>query len=1149
MLADFLNPKNFIGKYKEVYLDNRDKKNIAAFSMPLINKVYLTTTLSGKVVFIVNDFIEEEKIFNYFKGFLRDKVVRLVEKDDMFLYKNSISLDSCFKRNTAIFKILTEDVKVVVLNINSLLQAVPEKKDFLNNILYFKKDEEISLSDTTRSLVNIGYKREDFASVKGTFSVRGDILDIFPINEDKPIRIELFGDEIEKIKFFDEETRRSLNEVSGIKIAPLVDICLTDKEKQDAIYSMNKQIFSEKESDRKERMLEIVDDINLNISSCNIAVNNYLLGFTKKCDNTILSYFDENTTIIYNSPKQLMDKIDTKKLDNEFRFKGLYASGEVFQEHKRQVIPFEKIQEESDRFKKISFANILSNTRLFQEDAVYSFKEKDLPSYQRNLEELVRDLKNWQINKYTIFFIVQNEDELNRLEEFLDENGLVLNILKNEQDRLTSINGIIDDIEKGFLLHDEKVVVIGYENVFKRQKKVLPRKKKSDVFFEINVDDYVVHTKHGIGIFKGIKQIKISNAIKDFAVVEYKGGDLLYVPLDQMSELNKFQGGENVKLSKIGGFEFEKVKARAKASIKEMAIDLFSLYKQRKEQKGFVYSKDNELMRDFEDAFEYTETPDQLRSINEIKADMESGKVMDRLLCGDVGFGKTEVAMRAAFKTVIDGKQVAFLCPTTILAEQHYNNFKERFKEFGVRIEVVNRFKSDKELNEILEKLKTHKVDVVCGTHRLLSKDVVFSDLGLLVVDEEQRFGVEHKERIKVLKNNVNVLSMSATPIPRTLHMSLSGIRDISTIETPPLKRLPVQSYVLEETDSVIVDAIRKEVARKGQVFLLYNRIQSINLFSEKIAEITGVKVATIHSKLPEKELEDIVIKFYNHEYDVLVCTTIIENGIDLKNANTLIVIDADKLGLSQLYQLRGRVGRSDKLAYAYFMYKPYKSLTENSYKRLEAITEYTEFGSGFKIAMKDLEIRGFGNVLGKDQHGYMEKIGYDMYVKLLENSVNELVGNVNTNVDVEIDVDISSFIPDNYITNESERVRCYQDMAKIKTDEEMKEYIDSLTDVYGKVSENIKNIMLIAIVKNMASSLGITKVLVKDKESYIELNDIKVLQNIEILTVLDSFKGKYYIGGDKKPRIEFSLMKYSNIQRLLIIKEILLKTIKRSKK
>lgn len=1149
MLTDFLNPENFVGSYKKLCLDNRDRKNIAVFSMPLINRIYLTSILLGKSIFVVNDFVEEEKIYSYFKGFLGNKVVRLFDKDDMLLYKNSISLDSIFKRTSAIFKILTSNVKVVVLSLNALCQAVPSKAEFLSKVLDFKVGEEIELGGVIKKLVEMGYKREDFALQKGTFSVRGDILDIYSVSEDKPVRIELFGDEIEKIKFFDEETRRSIKEIESVKICPSGDIFLSEDEKKEALFKMNKQVFEEKNAERKDRMLEILEDINMNISSYNPSINNYLLGFTNKWNNSILSYFDNETTIVYNEPKALKDKMEVLVKDNEFRFKSLFNSGEVFSEHKNQVISFELIESEMESFKKISFQNILSSTRLFKEDAVYSFKEKELPSYQRNAEELITDLVNWQRNKYTVFFALKDTSELERLEEFLNEHDLVLNILKDKNDRVTSFNAIFCDIEKGFLLHDEKVVVIGYENIFKRQKKVLPRKKKSDVFFEIQIGDYAVHTKHGIGIFRGIKQIKISSVIKDFAVVEYKGGDLLYVPLDQMGELNKFQGGENVKLSKIGGIEFEKVKARAKASIKEMAIDLFALYKERKEQKGFCYSKDNELMREFEDSFEYEETPDQLRSIKEIKTDMENGKVMDRLLCGDVGFGKTEVAMRSSFKTVLDGKQVAFLCPTTILAEQHYNTFKARFKDFGVRIEVVNRFKTDKELKVILEQLKTHKLDIVCGTHRLLSSDVVFSDLGLLVIDEEQRFGVEHKEKIKVLKNNVNVLSMSATPIPRTLHMSLSGIRDISTIETPPLKRLPVQSYVLEETDSVIVDAIRKEVSRNGQVFLLYNRIESIDSFSFKVQELTGVRVATIHSKLPEKVLEDIVVKFYNHEYDVLVCTTIIENGIDLKNANTLIVIDADKLGLSQLYQLRGRVGRSDKLAYAYFMYKPYKSLSENSYKRLEAITEYTEFGSGFKIAMKDLEIRGFGNVLGKDQHGYMEKIGYDMYVKLLEDSVSELSGNVKTNVETEIEVNISAFIPNNYIENESERVRCYQDMSRIVNDEEMKEYIVGLTDIYGSVPDSINNVMLIAIAKNIASSLGITKVVINEKESFIELNDIKVLQNIELLSVLDGFKEKFFISGDKKPRIEFELKKYSVKQKLLIMKEILFKTLKRSKK
>ena len=644
------------------------------------------------------------------------------------------------------------------------------------------------------------------------------------------------------------------------------------------------------------------------------------------------------------------------------------------------------------------------------------------------------------------------------------------------------------------------------------------RRKRGDMFTAPEIGQYAVHEKHGIGKITGTQKIETTDGIKEYISIEYKGGDMLYVPVEQMDILSKYVGQDNPSLSKIGGAEFERIKERVRQSIKKMAFDLKELYAERSKKKGYRFPENTVMMQEFEDAFEYEETPDQLSSIAEIKADMCSDKVMDRLLCGDVGYGKTEVALRAAYLCVLGGKQAAIMCPSTILSEQHYNTACARFADFGVRVEKLNRFKTPKEQQNTLKRLANGDIDLIIGTHRLLSDDVKFYDLGLLVLDEEQRFGVEHKEKIKHIKNDIDCLTMTATPIPRTLHMSLSGIRDISTINTPPQKRMPVQTYVVEETETLIRDACVRELSRGGQVFILYNRVETISTFAGKIAEIVPEgKVCYAHGRMDKDLLEGNMMAFYRGEKNILVTTTIIENGIDLPNANTIIVIDADRLGISQLYQLRGRVGRSSRLAQAYFTFKPEKVMTSDASARLKAIMQFTELGSGFKIAMRDLEIRGAGNVLGAEQHGHMDKVGYELYSKMLKEEISG-----ESSASVELDIKATAYIPENYIESPAGRMDCYKQIAEIRTAKDYNRVYLSIEENYGKLPKEVLSLLTIAVLKAYASRFAVAKIGVSAKEAYLEFASLQALGNKKLNGAMDAYSSEIQVSMTNLPRINF---------------------------
>ena len=820
--------------------------------------------------------------------------------------------------------------------------------------------------------------------------------------------------------------------------------------------------------------------------------------------NNILNF---NADIFFSEPKKLIDEAD------------IFKNSII--EEKNLFIDYNKIFL-SDNKSQIIFSHIISQTTFFNPEQVISFKVGSSKKYLFDYRELIKDINIYLKGGYKISLFCGNEKNKNNLEKFLLQNSITT-VNANYLDSGVKIFSDYLPYSANFLSLDS--IIIGTDDLYK--KNVVKKDKKHKVFYSPKVGDYVVHELHGVGKCIALTRMKLADVEKDYFVIEYAGGDKFYLPSEQAGNISAFMGNDGVpKLNKLGGAEFERIKQKVYKNVKELAINLLELYSEREKQKGYQYTEGGYLYDMFEQSFQYEETEDQLNAINDVISDMEKGKVMDRLVCGDVGFGKTEVALRAIYKAVINGKQVAFLCPTTILSEQHFATAKSRFDGFMVNIAKLNRLVQESQVKEIKKSIASGDIDLVIGTHKLLAKDIVFKDLGLLILDEEQRFGVGDKEKIKALKKNIDVLTLSATPIPRTLHMSLSGIRDISIIETPPKQRLPIKTYVVEESDELIVDSCKKELSRGGQVLIVYNRVETIYDFANKIKELLpNVKIGVAHGQLPQNLLEDTILKLYNGDFQILIATTLIENGVDLPLANTLIVIDSDKLGLSQLYQLRGRIGRSDRLAYAYFTFNGSKVLTEQAYKRLEAIMEFTDLGSGFKIAMRDLEIRGAGNVLGKEQHGHMEKVGYDMYCKLLQDAVKELKGEkVKERKEIKVDISLSAYIPEDYIVSETERIKRYGEISEINDESSLKQLVGELNDSYGQLPQEVYNIIYIAFLKNIAQQEDVKRILINNYTCKLYLYKKDEILSENLAKFIENSKDSAALRFEDVPIIEVNL-------------------------
>ncbi len=1128
MLEKLLQLDNYDNSVKKFTENVRRGTPTAVFGVTESFKHILAASVSSPVLYCARDGVSAEAALRAFRE-LGKSAVYIPPEDELLLSALSFSKESVYARIAAADKLKTADI--IVLPIETLMQPFPRsvKK------IVLKTGEERDPLLVVKELVKMGYRRVDEADVKGAFAVRGDVLDVFPTDAETPYRVDFFGDAIDGIKKIEAETRKNLGFRETLEILSAQEFCFSEQ----TISGFEKIIMEELFRAPKgafSRLKIVADDL---VTAITAGDNSVFTALNPLADNfgSIFDALPENCVIIIDEPKRAEGTAILYEREFTERFKALYQSGEVFSFAEKNFFGLGFIKDEFAHANVHSVQSIATAVPFFNPQDIINPSVSAVSDYHGNFPEVYRDAGNWLKGGYRVLFFAGDEKRADKLCLDLSENGVPCALGVSLP--LAGAVATPETFSKGFVFHEEKLAVIGTSDMYakSREKTVRPRSRKQSFFTAPAAGDFCVHETHGVGRVLGNKKITTSEGTKDYISVEYSGGDVLYVPVEQMDILTRYLGAEkNPRLSRIGGADFEKVKAAVKASIKKMSFDLKKLYSERNALTGFPFSSDNELEKAFDEAFPFEETPDQIAADEDIKKDMESERVMDRLVCGDVGFGKTEVAFRAVFRAIENGKQAALLAPTTILTEQHYNTAVKRFAGFGVKIACLNRFKTDKEISATLRGLKAGEIDFVIGTHRLLSKDVGFKDLGLLVLDEEQRFGVEHKEKIKLLKRNVDAITLTATPIPRTLHISLSGIRPISVINTPPKKRLPVQTYVTEETDALIKDAVTREINRGGQAFILYNRVDGIFNFAERIrALMPDLRFTVCHGRMDERTMEKNVLSFYEGETDALISTTIIENGIDLPKANTLIVIDADRLGLSSLYQLKGRVGRSDRLAYAYFTFKRDKILSDSAASRLTAITEFTEMGSGIKIAMRDLEIRGAGNILGAEQHGHMDKIGYELYSKLLREELSGKEERVP-----ELDVRLSAFIPDSYIESKSARMDAYKEIAELSSEKEEKELVSALTDNYGELPAETENLILISAAKRLAMGVGTELLTVNKTETSLEFDNYKAFASEGLQRALDEFSDKTTVVMSGVPKIVFKRGNADNYEMLLEVRDFL---------
>lgn len=1051
---------------------------------------YIKKEKSGQGLIIVSSQVKARRLATDLSFFYDGSIYVMPEQDEALVRYDAGSREKLFERMKALKALASEEDCFVIAPVSAVLKRLAPHRTLTENKVRAVRGETMQPSLLREKLVLMGYENMPLIDGRGQFSMRGSIVDIFTPDADNPYRIEFFDDEIDSIRSFDIDTQRSIENLKEVTVFPASEIVSDrklyakaaekiEKEYAAGIKKLEKNADAEtrEAADRlKERKNELAEYMREGVSM--LLMENYIHYFYDDAE-YIWDYLGKDSVIIVDDPDRVHEVMDFRQNEMKEDFAVLmekgYAVSEDFKIHLTRGEYFD-IYNQENVYILTPFKKQIKGIEAYGE--VHSVLSKQTPSFNGRMDMFESELKSYVKHGYRVYVVCSTDERLENLSEFAERTGL-----------LGKVNFVRGELTSGIEFPEEKVCYIRDEDIFGSQKKRRAKSKgeksigqKLTHFSDLKNGDYVVHENHGIGKFLGIEQLNVQGVKKDYLKIKYAGQDMLYVPVDQMDIVQKYIGNSDgvPKINKLSGGEWKATKAKAKAAIAEMAHELIELSAARQIEPGYAFGEDTIWQSEFEESFPYQETEDQLKCIREIKSDMERPVAMDRLLCGDVGFGKTEVAARALFKCLADGKQGAVLVPTTLLANQHYYTLKERFERFPFTVEVLSRFRTDKQQKEIIRRLEDGSVDLVIGTHRLLSKDVKFKNLGLLVVDEEQRFGVQHKEAIKMLKKNVDVLTLSATPIPRTLHMSLTGIKDMSIIEEPPEERYPVQTYVLEQDYALIKEIVERELARGGQVYVVFNRIQGINKIAAEISSIVPeARVAVGHGRLDEKELERIMLDFINGETNVLVATTIIESGIDIPNVNTIIILNADRFGLSQLYQLRGRVGRSSRMAYAYLMYQKDKVLTEIAEKRLRAIKEFTEFGAGFKVAMRDLEIRGAGNILGTAQSGHMMNVGYELYCKLVDDAVRALKGEiVNPRAEeASIEIAVPAYIPDSYIADEVTKLAMYKRIASIVSADEEEEFTDELIDRFGDIPKPAANLMKISRIRSAAESLGATRV------------------------------------------------------------------------
>ncbi|OEF95757.1 transcription-repair coupling factor [Desulfuribacillus alkaliarsenatis] len=1039
----------------------------------------LQQDINRPVVVIAHTMAQAQKLYDDLLELHNDGVYLYPGNDFFMMDYIQQSENEVAQRLTTIQAILANKAQIIIAPIYAAIKPIspPEVMEVCFRDLI--TNTEIDIGELTSWLIETGYEREEKVEKPGQFSVRGGIIDIFPLTESEPCRIEMFDVEVESIRQYDPLTQRSNKSQEKITITPCTEWPVSKvqlKELGDRLQLALDEFSANKTKNQLEPYKEhIVPDIELLQEGLLPEHISKYTNLVYDKNYTLLDYITDDTIIVIDEPGRILEK--NKETEKEFAewITSMMEAGSLLPE------TFPMYQGDyvfQTKHQKILLPMLLRKFSIVQPKNIVSFVAKSAQEFHGQMHLLQQEMGRWQGCQYQIYVLVANNERRER----------VLRIFEDYEIKAANVH--IGQLHAGFELPSNKLVVLTETEIFgRKQRKVKKATKQANSeriksFQDLQPGDYVVHINHGVGRYLGIETLKVNDIHRDYLRVQYAKNDSLFVPIDQMELIQKYIGGDDKapKINSLGGTEWKRAKGKVKKAVQDIADELIKLYATRTMSEGFAFNKDSEWQKEFEAMFPYEETEDQLRSVREIKEDMEKVYPMDRLLCGDVGYGKTEVAIRAAFKAVLDGKQVGVLVPTTILAQQHFENFKERFAGYPIRIAVLSRFRTRKEITDSLKALKRGEIDIIIGTHRLLSKDVSFNDLGLLIIDEEQRFGVTHKEKIKHIKKNVDVLTLTATPIPRTLHMSLLGVRDLSLIETPPANRFPVETFVMEYNPIFIREVIEREIGRGGQVYFVHNKIEGIERLAEQLrALIPDLRVVIGHGQMGEQRLEKVMLEFLDRQYDVLISTTIIETGLDIPNVNTLIVHDADKMGLSQLYQLRGRVGRSNRVAYAYFTYQKDKVLTEVAEKRLQAIREFTELGSGFKIAMRDLAIRGAGNLLGAEQHGHIAAVGFEMYNHLLAEAVEKLKnkqdGNTEEAVEPIIDINVNAYLPDTYVKDSMQKVELYKKMSKVRDIEQAHEIEEEMLDRFGPLPEEVELLLAVTRIKSYCYTYRVTHI------------------------------------------------------------------------
>ena len=1118
--------------------------------------------------------------------------VWLYPAKDLLFYSADIHGNLMARQRIAVLRRLMEDREgVVVTTMDGLMDHLLPLKYLREQSITVESGQVIDLDVWKERLIAMGYERVAQVDGMGQFSIRGGIVDIFPLTEEVPVRIELWDDEVDSIRTFDLESQRSVEQLENITIYPAAEVVLSADQLAAGIRRLEKEEKTYEKALREQHKPEEAHRIHTIIGELRSGLDEgwriggldaYIRYF---CPDTVsfLEYFPQGESVIFlDEPARLKEKGETVELEFRESMVHRLEKGYLLPGQTELLYPAAEILARMQKPYAVMLTGLDQKLPGMKVNQKFSIDVKNVNSYQNSFEILIKDLTRWKKEGYRVILLSASRTRASRLASDLREYDLRAYCPDGREGESGNAGGegagsadtgnpgavntsvrkvrpgeilvTYGNLHRGFEYPLLKFVFItegdmfGVEKKRKRRKKTNYQGKAIQSFTELSVGDYVVHEEHGLGIYKGIEKVERDKVIKDYIKIEYGDGGNLYLPATRLESIQKYAGAEakKPKLNKLGGTEWNKTKTRVRGAVQEIAKDLVKLYAARQEKAGFQYGTDTVWQREFEELFPYDETDDQMDAIDAVKKDMESRRIMDRLICGDVGYGKTEVALRAAFKAVQDSKQVVYLVPTTILAQQHYNTFVQRMKDFPVRVDMLSRFCTPARQKRTLEDLRKGMVDIVIGTHRVLSKDMQFKDLGLLIIDEEQRFGVAHKEKIKHLKENVDVLTLTATPIPRTLHMSLAGIRDMSVLEEPPVDRTPIQTYVMEYNEEMVREAINRELARNGQVYYVYNRVTDIDEVAGRVQALVPDAVVTFaHGQMREHELERIMADFINGEIDVLVSTTIIETGLDISNANTMIIHDADRMGLSQLYQLRGRVGRSNRTSYAFLMYKRDKLLREEAEKRLQAIREFTELGSGIKIAMRDLEIRGAGNVLGAEQHGHMEAVGYDLYCKMLNQAVLALKGETleEDSYDTVVECDIDAYIPGRYIKNEYQKLDIYKRISAIETEEEYMDMQDELMDRFGDIPRSVENLLKIASIRALAHQAYVTEVVINRQEVRLTMYQKAKLQVDKIPDMVRSYKGDLKLVPGDVPSFHYIDRRNKNQDSLAMVekaKEIL---------